>query len=78
MQTIVQYGLSAYSKRIKISPGTPDPEKADRKMHAQLCFGMEEVLRRLAASTGLGSVAAPCRRSVEPAGGLAGISRRKR
>jgi len=37
----------------------------------------EEALRRLKASIGLSSTAAPFGRSVEPAGGLAGVSRRK-
>jgi len=55
-----------------------DPEKADRKMREHVRFGMEEVLRRLEASIGLVSAAAPFGRSVEPAGGLAGVSWRKR
>lgn len=55
-----------------------DPEKADRKMREHVRFGMEEVLRRLEASLGLGSAATPFGRSVEAAGGLAGVSRRKR
>jgi hypothetical protein len=54
-----------------------DPEKADRKMREHVRFGMEEALRRLKASIGLSSAAAPFGRSVEPAGGLAGVSRRK-
>jgi DNA-binding GntR family transcriptional regulator len=55
-----------------------DPEKADRKMRERVRVGMQEALRRLEASIGLVSAAAPFGRSVEPAGGLAGVSWRKR
>jgi hypothetical protein len=55
-----------------------DPEKADRKMREHVRFGMKEALRPLEASIGLVSAAAPFGRSVEPAGGLAGVSWRRR
>lgn len=50
----------------------------DRKKFNPLRFGIEEALRRLEASVGLVSAAAPFGRSVEPAGGMAGVSWRKR
>jgi hypothetical protein len=47
-------------------------------MREHVRVGMEEVLRRLESSIGLVSAAAPFGRSVEPAGGMAGVSWRKR